>query len=61
MFAPNNKTTIMKNYTPHIIIGITSFIGATSVNPNQTFVFTAISFIGLAYIYRNEIKQHLHR
>lgn len=51
----------MKNYTPHIIVGITSFIGAASVNPNQTFLFTAISFIGLAYIYRNEIKQHLRR
>jgi len=51
----------MKKYIPNAFVGITSFIGATSVNPNQTILFTAISLFGLAYIYRNEIKQHLHR
>ena len=61
MFVPNKTTTTMKKYIPHTFVGITTFIGAASVEPLQAYAFLALSIAGLLYIYRNEIEQHLRR
>jgi hypothetical protein len=51
----------MKKYIPHTLVGITTFIGAASINPAQAYAFLALSIAGLLYIYRNELQKHLRR
>lgn len=51
----------MKKYIPHTFVGITTFIGAASVEPSQAYAFLALSIAGMLYIYRNELQKHLRR
>jgi len=51
----------MKKYIPHTFVGITTFIGAASVEPLQAYAFLTLSIAGMLYIYRNELQKHLRR